>query len=461
LIEAIMGSRQAGMAFLAIMAVSLGHSSAKAQTLLSAVRQTLQTNPELQSLRYNRLAIDQELEAAKGLGLPSVDVRAGISHRATDQSREARGTTLPPGYRSRNRAEAGIVATQRLFDGFETKHQVERQGNRVESARNRVLDTANSVALQAVQAHLEVLRAQRVREVAQRNVERHQALLNKVQDRVGSGKGPSSEINQAQARLNAAKAALGEADGRLRDGRSLYNAVVGRQPGKLMAATAPYKALPKTVDQAVMAAKKGSPAIIARMFDGYAAEAAIGVARAEFMPKLNLELSADYSLDADKSNGRRTDLSAMLMYRQNLYRGGIDTARTREATNRALEAHELTGQAMRSVERDVRVSWSAIQTATLRAGAIDRQLQNNRQVVAAYNEQFDLGQRTLLDILDIQNEIFVNETVLETERFVADFNVYRVVAAMGKLVSTLGLSNPDEGKFSPDYDVRLIPKGAL
>ncbi|MGL4727869.1 MAG: TolC family protein, partial [Bosea sp. (in: a-proteobacteria)] len=196
-------------------AIGLFHATAAhAQSLTSVVRKTLDTNPELQALVFNRRAIDQELEAAKGLGLPSIDSRVSAGHRTTDQSLTARGLGLGEGYRSRNRLEAGVTVTQRLFDGFDRENQVARQGNRVESARHRVLDTANSVALQAVQAHLEVLRSQRVLGVASKNVKDHQSILTKVRDRAGSGRSPQSEVNQAAARFQGAKAAEVEAQGR-------------------------------------------------------------------------------------------------------------------------------------------------------------------------------------------------------------------------------------------------------
>lgn len=436
---------------------------AMAQPLQTVVRKTLDTNPELQAFFFNRRAIDQELEAAKGLGLPGVDVRAGAGHRTTDQSLAARGLGLTgsDGYRSRNRFEAGVSVTQRLFDGFEREHQVSRQANRVESARHRVLDAANSVALQAVQAYLEVLRAQRVVAVANGNLEAHQSILRKVRDRAENGRSPQAEIAQANARLEAARAAQAEAQGRLRDAHSLFIAVVGERPGRLTAPGAIDRRLPAGVDQAVAAAQKGSPAIIARMFDAYAAADAIGIARSEFFPKLTAEAGVDHTYDADPSNGRRTDAYGMVVLRQNLYRGGIDTARTREAMSRTDEAMALRGQTARSVEREVRLSWSAIQTARARAAAIGRQLDQNRQVIVAYNEQFALGQRSLLDILDVQNEIFVNESVLETERFVADFNSYRVIAAMGDLVRALGLDQPQDGTRGPDRKVHPIPKSSL
>lgn len=449
------GLRHALSVLLASIAL-LFSAQAFAESLGSVVRRTLDTNPELKALMHNRNAIDEELEAAKGLGLPSVDVRAAGGHRASE------GSALPSGgargYRERNRYEAGATISQRLFDGFETRSQVERQQSRVGSARSRVADTANAVALQATQAYLEILRTTQVKAIASRNVAAHQGLLDKVKARTDAGRGAGAEVNQAQARLLAARSALTEADARNKDAVSLFIAVVGsKPPAKLEGVKPPLKLLPKSVDEAVVLASKGSPAIVARMFDAQAATSAINIAKSEFYPKVNAEFSADYAYDVDRTYGRRTDVSGMIVYRQNLYRGGIDSARVREARSRADEALSSADFIRRTVEREVRFSWTAMQSARTRSEIIARQLEQNRSVFKAYGEQFELGQRTLIDLLDVQNEGFVNETTLATESFVSQFNVYRVLAAMGQLVPALGAEYPEEARRIPVPSAAIIP----
>jgi outer membrane protein, adhesin transport system len=428
---------------------------AAAETLQSVVRRTLATNPDLKALSFNRQAIDEELEAAKGLGRPTVDARAAAGHRRRDGTTGIAGISVHS-KASRNRYEAGIVASQRLFDGGEAHAQVERQVNRVESARSRVQDTANAIALQATQAYLEIQRTSRVSAIAQGNIRAHEALLKKVRDRAEGGRGATSEVAQATARLNAAKASALEAQARNRDAISLFIAVVGtRPPARFEAVTPPGRALPKSVDAAVAQAQKGSPAIIARMFDAAAAHAAINVAKSDFYPKVTAELSADYYNDMDRSIGRRTDVTGMIVVRQNLYRGGIDSALVREAYARANESQATSDLMRRTVEREVRLSWTAMTIARARAEVITRQLEQNRTVIKAYTEQFELGQRTLIDLLDVQNELFINETSVVTEGFVSNFNTFRVLASMGRLVPSLGLDYNEEARRMP------VPSGAI
>ena len=266
-------TRLSGLAAATLLGAQLCVSSAVSATLQDVVQQALASNPELGAIRFNRRAIDHELTAARGLELPTVDVRAETG-RLKDYSRTPTGITTG-GERHWSR-ENQIVASQRLFDGFEARHEIARQKNRVESARWRVMDTANSIALRAVQAYLELGRAQSVLATARGNLSSHQALLSRVTGRVSGGRGTSSDASEAQARTAQAAALVAEAEGRLRDADALFRAVVGQAPGKLASVAAPSAARPASVDEAVAEAVAFAPSVLATQHDATAAQAAVG-----------------------------------------------------------------------------------------------------------------------------------------------------------------------------------------
>jgi outer membrane protein, adhesin transport system len=437
---------------------AVGSSVSYAQSLDSVIRSAVGANPEVGSIRANRRAIDQELEAAKGLSRPSVDVSATTGARNGDipdglASRSARRT-------GRDRASAGLTVTQNLFDGGEAKNEQRRQGERVNSARSRVADTANSVALRTAQAYLEVQRSSAVVEVARRNVAAHGEILARVRSRTEGGGSSPVDANVASARIEASKAVLAEAESRKRDAETLYRAVVGKAPGKLQPVRAPIKAMPRTVDLAVAEAVKIAPSVIAALADTRAAEAAIDTAKSRFAPRIDAQVGIDGNYGLYNRDRSRYDASAMLVLRQNLYRGGIDTARVAEARERSNEARDTTESARRVVEREVRFAWSAIQTAQARKTALSRQLEQNRLAYAGYVQQYDLGQRTLIDILDIQNEMFLSQTNVVTEEFSGRYSVFRVLAGMGRLLDAMNIALPSEATW-PSGDPLNPPKGAL
>jgi len=414
---------------------------AAAEALQDVVQQALGTNPELGAIRFNRRAIDHELTAARGLELPTVDVRADTG-RVKDYNRSPAGVTTG-GERHWSR-ENRIVASQRVFDGFEARHEIARQKNRVESARWRVMDTANSIALRAVQAYLELARANSVLATARGNLSSHRALLSRVSGRVAGGRGSSSDESEAQARTAQAAALVAEAEGRLRDADALFRSVVGRAPGKISAAPLPSVARPASVDEAVAEAIEFAPSVLATQHDATAAQAAVGGAYSRLLPRVNLEVSAHRGFAVSNDGDREVDSRAMLVVRWNLLNGGIDKARIWEATARSMEAKEISANTRRIIERETRVSWNAIVTANSRVPLLRRQVEQTRSTRSAYNQQFDSGSRRLLDLLNVQSELFVAEASLRTEEFIRVYNSYRLLAAMGRLVPALGLEPPPE-----------------
>jgi adhesin transport system outer membrane protein len=449
-----LGAGAAALCFAGIAAPG----EAAAQSLVSVVREAVGANPEVGAMRSNRRAIDQELEAARGLNRPSVDLSATAGARVGDipDTRAGRETRRV----ARDRASGGVTVTQNLFDGFEGDSERRRQGERVNSARSRVADSANSIALRTVQAYLEVQRSGAVVDVARRNVAAHGDILRRVRARSEGGGGSPVDANVASARLEASKAFLAEAEARHRDAQTLYRVAVGRAPGKLQPVTPPTKALPRNVEIAVGEAVQVAPSVVAALADTRAAEAAIDTARARFYPRIDAQVGVDAHYGLYNRDRSRVEASAMLVLRQNLYRGGIDTARVAEARERSFEARDAAENARRIVEREVRFAWSAIQSAQARRTALARQLEQNRMAFGGYVQQYELGQRTLIDILDIQNEMFITQTNLVTEDFSGRYSVFRVLAGMGRLLPSLGIDGPLEATWPSGEPVRR-PQGAL
>ena len=428
-----------------VLLLSLCGPAARADTLVDVVQETLNTNPELGAIRFNRRAIDNELNAARGLNLPTVDVRAATGRNRADTRTEL-GVVDNNDWHDRN--EVGTLFSQRVFDGFESRHEIARQRNRVESARWRVNDTANAIALRAVQAYLEIIRANAVLKAAQANVSAHENLYSRVQRRVDGGVANSAERSEAGARTANAKAILAQAEEFVLNAQALFKSIVGRMPAQLSPPRT-ARGLPSSEEDAVAQAVQAAPSVVATQFDAIAAEAAVGSAYSRFSPKLNFEVATNHGWGLVENNDRNYEASAMLVVRWNLFNGGIDKARIWEARARAAEAQGINANTALIVEREARTSWASLRAATVRVPELRLQLDLQRQRRSAYLEQFDTGQRRLLDLLDAQNEIFVVESSLRTEEAVGVYSGYRLLATMGRLVDGLGLELPPEAAVPP------------
>lgn len=436
----------------AMSVFAIGLDPAAAKTLKEAAEQAVVTHPEVGQLRFSRRAIEQELRATRGGYLPQLDVRGAIGHEwVNNNSTRTRPGRIngEGGWIDMNRYEAGVSLRQLLFDGFGTDSEVSRQFFRVESSAHRTADTAQAIALRALEAYLEVQRTQRILDISMQNVRVHEEILRRVQARARGGRGPQSDVDQAQARLANAQANVATARRQYGDAVALYVQAVGEQPAALTDTSSPDGALPATAEEAVTGAMDQAPAVRAALADVRVAHAAIGVADSRWFPLITAEANYNFLYGADGTRGQAEQFSLMLQGRWNLYRGGADVARKRESVARLYEARETLERSRREVAQQTRVSWNAVQSARERRVALQTQLQANERVRVAYSQQFDRGRRTLLDLLDIQNEIFNNQTGLATEEATVRFGIFRTLASMGRLLEVLGIAAPGEATRPP------------
>lgn len=419
------------------------HGAAEAGSIVDTVRAAIETNPELEEVRADRRAVDQELRQARARWLPSVDVRAAVGPERSHNT----NTKDPIGgddSEAMFRSEAELRISQLLFDGFETQGEIERQRARVDSAARRVEETAEFLALDAVEAHLEVLRRSRIVELNEQNVAEHERILAKVRRLEREGRGDIADVRQTEARLADARANLATARGRLAEAEASYQRLVGVKPENLLLDRAPAARLPKTAEEAAERASVSNPTVLIAAVDVDVAAAELKKARAGYYPTLSAELAANV---ADHANGvsMTTDQqSALLVLRYNLFRGGADIAREREAFHRLNEARAGLAKTRRQAEEQARVAFSALETAKARTRALRSKAEAQRRTRDAYASQFEIGQRSLLDLLDAENELFLARVALTTAEFTERFAAYRLLAVTGDLLATLDVAPPRE-----------------
>lgn len=410
-------------------------------SLRDAVATGVATNPEYGEVAASRRATDEELNQGKAGYLPSIDMRADTGPEYTDSEVTDDTETLW-------RYLVSVTLTQMLFDGFETKYEVARQKARVQSSANRVRETAELVGLSIVEAYLEVLRQRQILVIARQNVDAHMEIMDQIQQGVDAGRSTQADFEQANARLAAARATESTVRQSLRTAEAQYRSEVGDAPGQLTLPEIPYGQLTQDVDTEVEKALAYSPTLDIFEADIEVAYAEAQGTRSTFYPQLDLEVNANQGHDLDGIEGTNRGASALLVMNWNLYRGGADMARSREFIHRHQQAKESRARAARAVENDVRSTWASMVSAGERAREFAAQAAANTEVVKAYRDQFSLDRRTLLDVLDAQNELFVSRSNTINAEFLEMFAVYRLLALKGALLPTLGVEYPRESAIA-------------
>lgn len=423
------------------LTVSLTPAKAEELSLEDALRRGLVTNPEYGVVANNRRATDEEYRQAEGLFLPSVDLRAATGVEYTDDQ-NTRASGLDE--RTRGIYDYSATLTQMLFDGFAASNEVDRQEARVRSAAHRVHETSELVGLDIVENYLEVLRQRDLLKIARENVQEHTSMLNEISASVGAGRSTEADISQAEARLASAKANEANVKEALRVAESQYLREVGEQPDILIMPVLPVEAVSPDVDDAVKVAMTESPTLGIYEADMDVAWQEYEATESNFYPQVDLQLQGRQNDDLGGVDGRDTSASAQVIMNWNIYRGGIDTALRREHVYRHAQAKETRVQAARQVEDDIRQTWAAMVSAGERANEFAVQAVANEKVVSAYKDQFELDRRTLLDVLDSQNELFVSRSNAVNAEYLEMLAVYRLLALQGRLLPTLGVDVPAE-----------------
>ncbi|MEO5759606.1 MAG: TolC family protein [Mesorhizobium sp.] len=410
--------------------------NADALTLREAMAVAVESNPEIGQAIENREAIEFELRQAKGLYLPSVDIEASAGVRRLDNSsRRALSIEDDALYP----AEADVVVTQKLYDNGARRAELNRQASRVDGASFRVLERSEFIGLSVVQDYLEYMLQASIVAEAKKNLGFHQAILSDIRAGIEGGGLNEADRQQAEERLFAAKARMQEASEELEASKIRFFKTVGKPLTSASRPASVASALPRSLDDALGLARANNPRVHMANSDLDASAAQVDAARAKFGPEIIAEGRARGGYDIDGDNGDASDLQARLVLRWNLYRGGIDKANEQEQIRRNSEQRLAVHQVLREIEEAVRTSWDRRFRQADLAKTLKQQAAANEKLVASYREQFKVGQRSLLDVLDAQNTRFNTATLADTASYASLFAEYRLLAATGQLLKTMDL----------------------
>lgn len=415
----------------------LSLNSADATTLEQAVKDAIIWHPEISASSNRRLSAEQDLRAARGGYYPSIDATAGTGWEQTDNS-----STRADGEHRRNlqRNESSIMVTQNLFNGFATRSEVARQTATVNSRAWTVMDTSESTALTAIQSYLDVLRGQQMVLLAEDNLKNHQRIFDQITLRTEQGVGRQADYEQAEARLAQARNNLLTEQTNLEDSMANYQSVVGKEPENL---TMPEKfPVPESLDAARKVMLQDSPLLKQASADVEATRQQYEAAKSRFYPSVNVEVGRTMNDNIDGTRGHSQEWQAMVKMRYNLYNGGSDDAALMSDAYKMKEAQDVKNNALRQLNEELRLSWNALQNAEKQLPIAKDYADRSMTVRSAYQEQFSLGDRSLLDMLDSENEVFTAQRRYVELQFTEMFSTYRINARTGTLLKALKVQPP-------------------
>ena len=440
----------------------IGMTAAQAQTesqvaapnvsgLKEAITQGVMISPRVNADWYNFAAKGYAEQGARGRYYPSVDLASRIG-------REDRDTPLIDigdfGYDATQ-----FSITQMLFDGFATRDEVARLGYDKLSQYYNFKRASEEVALEVAVTYLDTVKYQRLVAFARANLQVHRSIHAQIAERAGGGVSQGVDLDQAVARVGLAETNLVIEVANLNDVLNRFQRLVGAYPGANLAVPAvPEGEIPELRGAALEIAYQRSPVINAAIENLRAAQEALNLTNAPMMPRFDVRYRNEVEHDTDGIDGRFNTEAVELVMTYNLFRGGADSARKREYYNLYNAAIEERKQACLNVRQEISNNFNEL--AALREQVVLTEVSRKAQNATrkAYRDQFDRGRRSLLDLLDSQNEYFdaersnINAIVDEVA------SQARTLANMGLLLASLEVDGLNGEKVAGmDLDLTRDP----
>ena len=413
-----------------------GANCTRAETvgsLKDTARKAIQTNPEVEARWHAFLAAGEEQASAQGGFRPQIDLSAGIGRERLD----------PPTGPSVNYTRSGtsLSLTQMLYDGLARRHEVDRLGYARLVRYFELLDAAESTALESVRAYADVLRYRELVEQARENYVQHRLLFDQVRQRTESGVGRRVDLELAGGRLALAESNLLTEASNLHDVSARYQRIVGELPAaSLNPLQLPAAALPPDIAAALKLAYGANPAFNAALENIRAAQAELSGRDAPFRPRLDLRARNDLGRNIDGVSGNRSQQVVELLFNMNLYNGGANSASKRQYGERLNLAKDLRDKSCRDIRQTLAIAHNDIGRLTEQLDYLGQHQNAISKARVAYRQQFEIGQRTLLDLLDIQNEYFQARRAQINATNDLSIAQARTLAGMGRLLQTLEIS---------------------
>jgi outer membrane protein len=312
----------------------------------------------------------------------------------------------------------------------------------VRAGREVLRAVEHQVLLDAVTAYMDVIRDQAIVKLRENNVNVLAREQKAVQDRFSVGEVTRTDVAQAQARRALSVSALDLAKAQLKISRANYERVVGHPPNNLKEPSPKAPGMPGSLDAALGAATQENPNNIAALYREQAARTTVDRIRGELLPQVNLEAAYNRTYDPNDNIDRSDTGTITGRVTVPIYEGGEVRARIRQAKELHVAALQEIEQFRTETQSIVTSVWSQMVAAQAQRESDQVQVDANRTALAGVREEEKVGQRTLLDVLNAEQELLNAEVQLVTTRRNLVVLSYNVVASIGRLDAlTTGVSS--------------------
>jgi len=410
-------------------------SSLCAQTLKDTVGEVISTNPIILERLKNYNALKEDITGAKAGYYPKVDLNLGAGHEHTDKKNQPNALDSAYNY---SVYQNSLKYTQNLFNGFSTTYMVKEQEYRTVSAAYSYIEKVNSTVYDALNQYLQVLKNYELLATDQENVDIDQKILNKVNKLYASGLTTLSEVHKIESSLALAKSNLVVQENTILDKEYSLQRVVGRilDPSKMSKPRLMVK-LPDTKEEAIAFALKNNPSLLVSEYNIRLAQATQKESRSKFYPKIDIEISESMNKNLSAVEGENDKFRAMAYLSFNIFNGFSDRATHQKNISKIHQEVQNKSILRRKIIENLNQAWAAsIKLKEQLKHLIDYK-NFSEETLKLYVKEYDLGRRSLLDLLSSQNDFIRSKAQIISTQYSLLYAKYRILDAMGILVTSI------------------------
>jgi outer membrane protein len=414
----------AGLALLAAAS-----AAARAEALSDALIDAYNTNPQILAERANLRATDEGVPQALSGWRPTVTFTG--SYGIQRQENRPASPPLAPGSLYLNPFVADLNVSQPIYS-FRTIPLTAQAEKSIEAERARNIATEQSVFFSVVQAHLDVVRDQATVELSINNEQVLRRQLEATNDQFRVGAVTRTDVAQAEARLAGATATRLQAEGNLQVSRANYERAVGRKPGKLeVPGLRPV--LPANRDEAIGLAGHNNPTLIAAVFSEDAARDGVDATRAQLLPTITAIGDINHIQDTILRGRETTNYSLIGRVTVPLYEAGNVYSQSRQAVQVVGLRRSQTDDARRAAIQGATQAWEQITAGRAQIRSLQSTIKAAEIALDGVRQEAQVGSRTVLDVLNAEQELFTNRVQLVTAQHdtaVAEFNLAQQIGRL-------------------------------
>lgn len=404
-------------------------SEMEAVSLQKVLEEIIKTDPAIQeALRQYQSVVAERSIATSGY-YPTIGTELSAGPERTDG--------VPTNDIEENfvAANATLYARQNLYSGGKTKAFVGETDARINAAAYEVLTVANRVFLDTSETYINVVRASELLKISEKNVLTQERIMKQVREKTEAGFNRISELYNSESRLALAK---GSYISRQQD---LYQAVVAfhRQFGRLLnpkqfILPQPSYQIPDTLPETVDIAFKTHPALKVAHYNIEKTQFTYDKASAAYLPTLDLELQGQYRSDTGGEEGDTTQAGAYLTLNYIFYDGGVRAGETGRDFQNIRKEHQRAYIERRNVNETVRLAWNIMEAEESKSPFLNQHVSLSAKTLNAFKDEYFVGRRTLLDLLNMENEYTDAQLSMSDSEFAHLIAVYRLMQATGVLL---------------------------